>query len=69
MGKNKERSHDPNQAFRKQQKKVEAKKLKKERDERKEAQYKADPKQIDKELFRLKHIDELRAEAGGAAKR
>ena len=68
MGK-KERSFDPNQAHRKEQKKAEAKKLKKQRDERKEAQYKADPTQIDKELQRLKHLDEFRAEAGSNAKR
>ena len=68
MGK-KERSHDPNQSFRKEQKKQEAKKLKKQRDERKEAQYQQDPAQIAKEIAKLKHIDEHRAEAGGNSQR
>ena len=68
MGK-KERSFDPNQAERKKQKQNEAKKLKKQRDERKEAQYKADPTQIEKEIQKLKHLDQFRAEAGSDAKR
>ena len=68
MGK-KERAHDPNQAHRKEQKKAEAKKLKKQRDERKEAQYQADPSQIEKDIQRLKHLEEFRAEAGSNAKR
>ena len=67
MGK-KERNHDPNQAYRKEQKKLEAKKLKKERDERKESQYSSDPAALQKEIDRLRHLTNLRAEAGTNAK-
>ena len=65
----KERNHDPNLAHRKEQKKLEQKKLKKQRDERKEAQYRADPMVVQQEIDRLRHLTELRAEAGSDAKR
>ena len=109
MGK-KERSFDPNQAHRKEQKKLEAKKvrlctsllrsilpakshswlfsplpmkscamlpdccccclqLKKQRDERKESMLNSDPAALQKEISRLEHQAEFRAEAGANAKR
>ena len=43
--------------------------LKKQRDERKEAVFNSDPAALQKEISRLEHVAEFRAEAGSDAKR
>lgn len=60
----KERNHDPAGAQRKLDRKNELKKLKKQRLERKEQLFESDPKALKAEIARLKHLTELRAEAG-----
>ena len=58
----------PADQHRKDERKKELKKLKKQRDERKEAQYAADPVALQREIDRLRGLDTLRAEAGTNAK-
>ena len=60
----KERSHDPAGAQRKLDRKNELKKFKKQRLERKEQLFESDPKALKAEIARLKHLTELRSEAG-----
>ena len=68
MGKKDKLAMDPVSAHRKEEKKKLAAKIKKQRDERKEAQYKADPKALQSEINKLKSRQDLREASGTNAK-